>query len=433
MPTILKTKNSVTTTVVPTTLVQGELAVNITDKKMWVGNAASSPVQILGAGTTGTAAGSNTQVQYNSSGTLAGSSNFVFDGTNVGIGTSSPAVKTEIYGTAAASNLALRITNTATDGYSTLQMGDANAGVFRNGSAQSLYGGASSLNLITVGAHPIGFATGNTLRAIIDSSGQLLVGTTTALAQTTIYKAGSGFQVSSPQLTVQNNVADGASGDGAGINFANATGAVANIASSGDGLIAFNSRGSTGAGWSERIRITSGGNFAIGSTTTTYIGATFRQSISGGQFMTVMVTSNSSADMIDFVSPSGLVGKIEVSGSSTSYVTSSDYRLKENIAPMIGALATVSALKPCTYTWKNDGSTGQGFIAHELQAVCPDAVSGEKDAVENYTDEDGNEQTRIKPQGIDTSFLVATLTAAIQELKAMVDAQAVEIAILKAK
>ena len=54
--------------------------------------------------------------------------------------------------------------------------------------------------------------------------------------------------------------------------------------------------------------------------------------------------------------------------------------------------------------------------------VMPDAVYGEKDATETYTDEDGNEKTRISPQGIDTSFLVATLTAAIQELKAEFDA-----------
>jgi len=127
------------------------------------------------------------------------------------------------------------------------------------------------------------------------------------------------------------------------------------------------------------------------------------------------------------------VGSIAVNLASTAYNTSSDYRLKDNILPMTGALAIVSELKPCTYTWKIDGSDGQGFIAHELAEVVPDAVTGEKDAVETYTDEDGNEQTRIKPQGIDTSFLVATLTAALQELKAIVDAQAIEIAELKAK
>jgi hypothetical protein len=97
---------------------------------------------------------------------------------------------------------------------------------------------------------------------------------------------------------------------------------------------------------------------------------------------------------------------------------------------MTGALSKVAQLNPVTYDWKAGGSS-QGFIAHELQAVVPDCVVGDKDAVETYTDEDGNEQTRIKPQGIDTSFLVATLTAAIQELKATVDAQTARIAALE--
>jgi hypothetical protein len=80
---------------------------------------------------------------------------------------------------------------------------------------------------------------------------------------------------------------------------------------------------------------------------------------------------------------------------------------------MTGALDVVSALKPVTYTWKVDGSEGQGFIAHELQEVVPDCVSGEKDAV----DTEGNPQY----QGIDTSFLVATLTAAIQEQQTIIN------------
>jgi hypothetical protein len=77
-------------------------------------------------------------------------------------------------------------------------------------------------------------------------------------------------------------------------------------------------------------------------------------------------------------------------------------------------LAKVAALKPVAYKWNADGSDGEGFIAHELAEVCPQAVHGTKDAV----DENG------KPiyQGIDVSFLVATLTAAIQELKAEFDA-----------
>ena len=75
----------------------------------------------------------------------------------------------------------------------------------------------------------------------------------------------------------------------------------------------------------------------------------------------------------------------------------------------------------------------RSFIAHELQEVCPLAVIGEKDAVETYTDGDGNEQTRPKYQGVDTSFLVATLTAAIQELKAINDSLVARIEALEAK
>jgi hypothetical protein len=140
-----------------------------------------------------------------------------------------------------------------------------------------------------------------------------------------------------------------------------------------------------------------------------------------GIYMLTNVTGVQSR--IFFNNPNGNVGQISTSGSSTSFTTSSDYRLKENIAPMEGALNRVAQLKPVTYKWKIDGTSGEGFIAHELAEVVPDAVIGEKDAV--------NEDGSIKSQGIDTSFLVATLTAAIQELNAKVDAQALEIATIK--
>ena len=118
-------------------------------------------------------------------------------------------------------------------------------------------------------------------------------------------------------------------------------------------------------------------------------------------------------------------GAIFQTQTAVAYQTSSDYRLKENIKPMVGALLTVAQLKPVTYKWRINGEDGQGFIAHELQEIVPDCVGGEKDAV----GEDG----KPKYQGIDTSFLVATLAAAIQELKAIVDSQAGKIAALEAK
>jgi hypothetical protein len=117
--------------------------------------------------------------------------------------------------------------------------------------------------------------------------------------------------------------------------------------------------------------------------------------------------------VVSFFKGSGTsVGNIAVTASATSYNTSSDYRLKNAIAPMTGALAKVALLKPCTYKWNADGADGEGFIAHELAEVVSQCVTGEKDAV----DADGNPQY----QGIDTSFLVATLTAAIQEQQALI-------------
>jgi hypothetical protein len=176
----------------------------------------------------------------------------------------------------------------------------------------------------------------------------------------------------------------------------------------------------------ERMRIDSSGNVLIGATS--FSGGVPNDSaivIRQDGFMVTRVSGNGNyAAEFQNVSGTG-VGNITVNSGSTQYITSSDYRLKENIVPMTGALDKVAQLKPVTYTWKQDGSDGQGFIAHELQAVVPDAVVGEKDAV----DEDGNP----KYQGIDTSFLVATLTAAIQEQQTIINDLKARIETLEAK
>ena len=119
-----------------------------------------------------------------------------------------------------------------------------------------------------------------------------------------------------------------------------------------------------------------------------------------------------------------LVGNITTNGSTTTYGTSSDYRLKENVEPLDSGIDTITALNPVKYEWKLSGLYGEGFIAHELQEVIPEAVNGEKDAVEA----DGT----ISPQNIDMSKIVPHLVAAVQELKAELDAAKARISALEA-
>jgi hypothetical protein len=268
-------------------------------------------------------------------------------------------------------------------------------------STPAIRGTDTNTGIFFPAADTIAFAEGGAEVARFNSSGNLGIATTSPSSPLHV------FNSTNATVTLQSSTNTGSLG--------NITGAIE--LQSAD-IIKFNAGGST-----ERMRINSSGDVLIGTTSTDgKLNVSYPSGGNGCKF--VLTNSSAASNVIVFNNTNGTVGFIQMSGSNTSYNTSSDYRLKENIAPMTGALATVSALKPVTYTWKTDGSNGQGFIAHELQAVVPDCVTGEKDAV----DAEGN----IKAQAIDTSFLVATLTAAIQELKTELDSVKAELATLKA-
>jgi hypothetical protein len=141
------------------------------------------------------------------------------------------------------------------------------------------------------------------------------------------------------------------------------------------------------------------------------------------------------------------MGSITSNGGGVAYNTSSDYRLKENLVPITDSITRVKALKPYRFNFIADPDvTVDGFVAHEVieSGACPEAISGEKDAmqmveyeitpaVEEVRDDEGNiiveavdavmgEREVIDPQGIDQSKLVPLLTAALQDAIARIEA-----------
>ena len=210
----------------------------------------------------------------------------------------------------------------------------------------------------------------------------------------------------------------------------------------------------------ERVRITSGGSLVIGSTGTNYDElftileggtdneiATWRvnnASHTKDMVNMIHVANSGSRVMIRFRRTGSLssIGDITTSTTATSYGTNSDYRLKENEVLISDGITRLKALKPYRFNFKAEpDKTVDGFFAHEVQALVPEAVTGEKDAVETtyYTEGDTipdgkvvgdvKEENAIDPQGLDYAKLTPLLTAALQEavteiesLKARLDA-----------
>jgi hypothetical protein len=299
------------------------------------------------------------------------------------------------------------------------------AGVDGSAATPSVQGADANTGMFFPAADTIAFAEGGVEVMRIDSSGNVGIGTTAPGAKLDVVYTGLPFRIA-------NSTTSGY----ALAQFGQSATTTQNwhIGSEGDGTFRWYN-GVYGAG-TERMRIDGSGNTFMGTTTDVLTAARLTVKATGSSGIVSATSSNvnlfcvntnaASWDAISFrYNTSTEVGRISCTSTATTYTTSSDYRLKENVQPMAGALDKIAQLNPVTYTWKSDGSDGQGFIAHELQAVIPDCVTGEKDAV----DADGKPQY----QGIDTSFLVATLVKAVQEQQATITALEARIAALEAK
>ena len=179
------------------------------------------------------------------------------------------------------------------------------------------------------------------------------------------------------------------------------------------------------AGESERMRLTNDGRLLI-HTTTSYNGYLSAYAESGQPSPIAALGGNTSQGLIGLYYSTSLIGSITVTGggSSVAYNTSSDYRLKENVTAISDGITRLKTLKPSRFNFKVDkDTTVDGFLAHEVSSIVPEAITGSKDEV----DSDNNPVY----QQIDQAKIVPVLTAALQEAIAKIETLESEVSALK--
>ena len=352
----------------------------------------------------------------------------------VGIGTTSPDAPLHINGSANSEQVIITGNTNANRGLSiqtAASGGQQDAGVIFN--AQDTESGANPYHA---------FQTAGTEHARITSDGSVGIGTTSPGGSTSCLHVVHDATEGTPSfpdgevIIAQRNF-NSSQGCHIGIIAGTASESAINFGDKDDsdiGNITYNHSSNSMqfiTNTTERMRILSGGVVAIGKTTydNDNIGVVLT-STNSSIFTTQSVTpvsinrKGTDGDLISFTNDQAGCGSISCSGTTTAYNTSSDYRLKENVVELTDALTRVGQLQPKRFNFISDADTTyDGFLAHEVSSIVPEAIKGEKDAV----DGEGNPEY----QGIDQSKLVPLLVKAIQEQQEQIDALQSEIKTLK--
>jgi hypothetical protein len=409
---------SATSTNTPTAgnLVAGELAINTADGKLFYKDS-GGVVQTIATkgGVNGTSSG---QVLFNSSGAIGGSNNLFWDNTNarLGIGTASPTTILDVAG-----NMVL----SGTSGYKYLYFNSVTessslrfAKIGKNYDSTFDLGFWASTHTAGNSAATVFYRDLTTESMRIDSSGYVGIGVTPNAW-------GGGYKVAQ----VANGALWGSGGlthlssntyyDGTNYKYIISDYATDYYQLSGTHVWRYASASPVAGGtavFNEAMRIDLSGNLLVGQTSSGAVASGGFCSTPGGtsNFVINHSTAAASGSAYEyFCYNAGIIGSITQAGTTAVlYNTTSDYRLKSDVTPIKNALATVQALNPVTFTWI-DGRLDDGFLAHELQAVISNCVTGEKDAV--------NEDGTPKYQQMDSSGVIPFLVKAIQELKAEID------------
>jgi len=282
----------------------------------------------------------------------------------------------------------------------------------------------------------------------IDSSGRLLIGSSTATASTnTNLKVHCPISTSSSTAIEISQNTNGANKAAAGLGIAIANGGESTNAA--DLTFQTASGGSLGT----RMTLNSGGSLFLGGASST-MGGFFELTKNIGfndcgiaiKRTNTTTTSRNFQRFVDF--NGNAQGSIGMGASTVSFNTSSDYRLKENETVISDGITRIKQLIARRFNYKSEPEiTQDGFFAHEVQAIIPEAVSGEKDAMagETFYEEadtipEGKEvgmpktysDTKIEPQQLDYSKFTPLLTAALQEAIAKIETLETKVAALEA-
>ena len=303
---------------------------------------------------------------------------------------------------------------------------------------------AGFLQLGTSGSHHTAFITGGTERMRLDTSGRLLVGTTSADSNTRLHVSAA-ENTSDPMATdasiVIANTQNAGNNEAAALKFNVGNTNSASISAHYDSFSAgvnsslrfFTQFQSGFNNPAERMRINPNGRVLMNCTATSDSGILQLRNTQGSAHCLGCGTTATGGDTLVVFrgscasdgSGGATRGSISVTASATAYNTTSDYRLKENVVNLDGAITRVKQLQPKRFNFIADADTTvDGFLAHEAQIVVPEAVTG----THNEVDDDGN----AVMQGIDQSKLVPLLTAALQEAIAEIETLKTKVAALEA-